>query len=172
MRAPRAGYLSVNPPDGGWGEYFRTPDITPVQPVTFTDEARRFETGGTGNYPGMVGLTASLRIINQLGPAAIETHIRALTDALLDGLDRLPVRVITPRDPACRSGIVTFGLGNVAEEAALIEHLLDQRIMVSHRYTSGVGGVRVSCHFFNSTADVARLIEETARWLRRGQIQP
>jgi cysteine desulfurase / selenocysteine lyase len=165
MREPRAGYLSVNPPDGGWGEYFRTPGITPLQPVTFTDEARRFETGGTGNYPGMVGLTASLRIINQLGPAVIEAHVRLLTELLIDGLDRLPVKVVTPRDPACRSGIVTFGLGNVGREAALIEHLLDRRIMVSHRYTSGVGGVRVSCHFFNTTNDVAQLLDETRAWL-------
>ena len=165
MREPRAGYLSVNPPEGGWGEYFRTPGITPLQPVTFTDEARRFETGGTGNYPGMVGLTASLRLINQLGPAVIEAHIRRLTDALIAGLDQLPVRVVTPRDPACRSGIVTFGLGDVGREAALIEHLLDQRIMVSHRYTSGVGGIRVSCHFFNTPDDITQLLDATRAWL-------
>jgi selenocysteine lyase/cysteine desulfurase len=165
MREPRAGYLSVNPPDGGWGEYFRTPGITPLQPVTFTDEARRFETGGTGNYPGMVGLTASLRLINQLGPAVIETHIRGLTDALLAGLEALPVRLVTPRNPVCRSGIVTFGLDDVGREAALVEHLLDRRIMVSHRYTSGVGGIRVSCHFFNTHDDVAQLLEATTAWL-------
>lgn len=166
LRPPRAGYLSVNPPDGGWGEYFRTPGITPVQPVTFTDEARVFETGGTGNYPGAVGLAASLRLLNDLGAGTIEAHIRSLTDALIEGLDSLPVRLVTPRAPACRSGIVTFGLASVAHEAALIEHLLDRRILVSHRYTSGVGGVRVSCHVFNTHDDVGRLLEETRGWLR------
>jgi selenocysteine lyase/cysteine desulfurase len=73
--------------------------------------------------------------------------------------------VVTPRDPSHRSGIVTFTLGDVAREAALIERLLDARIMVSHRYTSGVGGVRVSCHFFNAADDVARLLEVTGEWL-------
>jgi selenocysteine lyase/cysteine desulfurase len=165
LRPPVAGYLSVNPPDGGWAEYFRTPAITPLQPVTFTADARRYETGGTGNYPGMVGLAASLDLINSLGPDAIAGHIRRLTDLLLDGLSRLPVRVVTPRDPSCRSGIVTFSLGDVAQEAALIERLLDARVMVSHRYTSGVGGVRVSCHFYNSADDVARLLDVTSAWL-------
>jgi len=167
LAPPIAGYLSVNPPDGGWGEYFRTPDITPLQPVTFTSDARRFETGGTGNYPGMAGLAASLRIINGLGAGAIEAHIRGLTDALIAGLDRLGVRVVTPRGPAHRSGIVTFGLDTVAREAALIEHLLDRAIMVSHRYTSGVGGVRVSCHFYNNGEDIERLLDAIGAWMRR-----
>ena len=165
LRPPVAGYLSVMPPEGGWGEYFRTPTITPLQPVTFTPEARRYETGGTGNYPGMVGLAASLGLINELGPDAIARHIVGLTDQLLDGLARLPVRIVTPREARHRSGIVTFTLDDVTREAALVERLLDARVMVSHRYTSGVGGVRVSCHFFNSAEDVARLLEEAGGWL-------
>jgi selenocysteine lyase/cysteine desulfurase len=165
LRPSVAGYLSVNPPEGGWAEYFRTPSITPLQPVSFTAGARRFETGGTGNYPGMVGLAASLDLINGLGHAIIASHILGITDQLIEGLSGLPVRIVTPRDRSHRSGIVTFSLGDVAREAALIERLLDARVMVSHRYTSGVGGVRVSCHFFNSADDVARLLEVTGAWL-------
>ena len=107
----------------------------------------------------------SLRLINGLGPAAIEAHIRSLTDALIAGLHELPVQIVTPTDPACRSGIVTFSLGDVPREAALIEHMLDQRVLVSHRYTSGVGGVRVSCHFFNNLADIERLLDVVSRRL-------
>jgi cysteine desulfurase / selenocysteine lyase len=165
LHPPVAGYLSVNPPEGGWAEYFRTPAITPLQAVTFTADARRFETGGTGNYPGMVGLAASLDLINGLGAELIASHIVGLTDLLMEGLARLPVQIVTPRERACRSGIVTFSLGNVAREAALIERLLDARVMVSHRYTSGVGGVRVSCHFYNSADDVARLLDVAGGWL-------
>ncbi len=57
--------------------------------------------------------------------------------------------------------------GDVDANLALMEHLLDVRILVSVRYTSGVGGVRVSCHFFNSEADIDRLLESTGEWLRR-----
>ena len=165
LRPPVAGYLSVNPPEGGWAEYFRTPAISPLQPVTFTADARRYETGGTGNYPGMAGLAASIGLINDLGPGAIAGHILGLTDQLLEGLSTLPVRIVTPRGRSHRSGIVTFTLDDVAREAALIERLLDARVMVSHRYTSGVGGVRVSCHFFNAPDDVERLLEVTGEWL-------
>ena len=133
--------------------------------MTFTADARRYETGGTGNYPGMVGLAASLDLINGLGPDVIAAHILGLTDQLMEGLSRLPVRIVTPRAPSCRSGIVTFSLGSVDREAALIERLLDARVMVSHRYTSGVGGVRVSCHFFNAAEDVGKLLEVTGAWL-------
>ncbi|MEW5982079.1 MAG: aminotransferase class V-fold PLP-dependent enzyme [Acidobacteriota bacterium] len=165
LRLPMSGYLSVEPPEGGWAEYFRTPGITPLQPVTFTAEARRYESGGTSNYPGAVGLAASLRLLNELGPGAIEAHIRMLTGGLLAGLSELPVTVVTPADPAHRSGIVTFSLGDAAREAALIDRLLDARVMVSHRYTSGVGGVRVSCHVFNAVEDIERLLDVTAGWL-------
>lgn len=159
LRPPVAGYLSVDPPEGGWAEYFRTPSITPLQAVTFTDEARRYESGGTSNYPGAVGLAAAIALLNETGASRIETHIRVLTDALLAGLSELPVDIVTPADPAHRSGIVTFSLGDVAPEAALIERLLDARVLVSHRYTSGVGGIRVSCHVFNAMEDVARLLD-------------
>ena len=44
----------------------------------------------------------------------------------------------------------------------LMESLLDRRILVSVRYTSGVGGVRVSCHFFNSRRDLDLLLNAAA----------
>lgn len=158
LRPPIAGYLAVAPPEGGWGAYFQTPSISPLQPVTFHEDARRFETGGTANYPGAIGLAASVRLLNEIGPALIEARVRGLTDHLIDGLSSLPVRVVTPLDPACRSGIITFTLGDAERDVRLMNALLDQRILVSVRYTSGVGGVRVSCHAFNTTEDLDRLL--------------
>ncbi len=168
LRPPVAGYLAVDPPEGGWGEYFATPGISPLQGVTYTSAARRYETGGTANYPGAVGLAASLRLINELGHQSIAEHVRTLTTRLIDGLDRMGVPVVTPRDPHERAGIVTFGLGSAEREKEALEHLLDHQVMVSLRYTSGVGGIRVSCHFFNSTDDVDRLIEVLNSW-RQGR---
>lgn len=169
LTPPCSGYLGVMPPPGGWGAYFQTPSISPLQPVTFWPDARRFETGGTSNYPGAIGLAASLRMINELGPARIETHVRALTDHLIRGLQSLPVEVVTPVEPAHRSGIVAFSVGTEAvDNVALMDYLLDRRILVSVRYTSGVGGVRVSCHFFNSLDDLDRLLNAVEDYARRG----
>ena len=159
LAPPLSGYLAARPPAGGWGAYFQTPSITPLQSVSFWPDARRFETGGTSNYPGAIGLAASLRLINDLGPRRIDAYVRALTDHLIDGLGTLGLEVVTPVEPDLRSGIVTFRAGSAAgDDVALMEHLLDRQILVSVRYTSGLGGVRVSCHFYNSTGDLDRLL--------------
>ncbi len=120
--------------------------------------ARRFETGGTANYPGAVGLAASLKLIQELGPERIEAHIRGLTDSLLRGLDKLGIEVVTPRAVQNRAGIITFSVGTAEQNVALMTRLQERKILVSVRYTSGVGGIRVSCHFYNSQEDVERLL--------------
>jgi selenocysteine lyase/cysteine desulfurase len=158
------GYLSVVPPDGGWGDYFQTPAISPYRDYEFVSAAKKFEAGGTSNYPGAIGLGASLRLINRLGPDAIERHIRRLTDHLIEGLRTLRARIVTPLEAAHRSGIVTFRFSNSSrKELALVERLLSQQILVSRRYTSGVGGIRVSCHFFNTRDDLDRLLNAVER---------
>jgi cysteine desulfurase/selenocysteine lyase len=159
LHPPTAGYLDIKDPDGGWGEYFQTPSIMPVQNYEYVQTARRFETGGTANYPGAVGLAASLKMIQDLGAEKIEMHIRGLTDSLLKGLDALGIEVITPRAPHNRSGIVTFSVGTAVQNVGLMTRLQERKILVSVRYTSHVGGIRVSCHFYNSQEDIERLLE-------------
>jgi len=168
LHPPVAGYLAVETPAGGWGKYFQTPSITPIQDYRFVDAARRYEAGGTANYPGAIGLAASLRMILELGQPRIAEHIWTLGDKLIAELDRMGVVVVTPRERAARAGIVTFSLGSPERNAAVMEHLLARRVLVSVRYTAGVGGVRVSCHFFNNEEDVGRLTEGVEEFLRGG----
>lgn len=165
LRRPLGGYLSLEPPAGGWGNYFQTPSITPIRDYRFVNEARRFEVGGTSNYPGAAGLAASVNLLNELGPARIVAHIFDLTDHLIAGLSRIGVEVVTPPARANRSGIVTFSLGPPEKNLSLMEHLLEHKVLVSVRYTSQIGGVRVSCHFFNTQADIDRLLEFVIEFL-------
>lgn len=160
LHPPLAGYLSVEDPPGGWGNYFQTPTTTPVMDYAYVRSARRFETGGTANYPGAIGLAASLSLLHSLGQDSTAAHIRSLTERLLSGLDQLPVTVITPRALKNRSGIVTFAVGTAEQNVALMNRLLEKKILVSVRYTSNVGGIRVSCHFYNSTEDIDQLLAE------------
>jgi cysteine desulfurase / selenocysteine lyase len=157
---PLAGYLDIQDPPGGWGNYFQTPSIQPVRDYEFVATARRFETGGTGNYPGAAGLAASLGLIHDLGQDEIAKHVVALTGQLLAGLEQLPVEIVTPRAKNNRSGIVTFSLGSAERNVALMKRLQEKNILVSVRYSSNVGGVRVSCHFYNSAEDIQRLVTE------------
>jgi cysteine desulfurase / selenocysteine lyase len=166
LRRPLAGYLSVEPPAGGWGNYFQTPEITPVRQYDYVEEARRFETGGTSNYPGAIGLSASLQLLLELGQETVASHVRRLTDYLLAGLQKLGVEIATPLDAESRSGITTFTLGPREQNVAAMEYLLDRRVLTSVRYTSNVGGVRVSCHFFNNQKDLDQLLEHLREFLR------
>jgi selenocysteine lyase/cysteine desulfurase len=162
LKPPLAGYLSVADPEGGWGEYFRTPSITPVRDYEFVQGARRWETGGTANYPGAIGLAEAAGLINDIGIDAIGRHVLSLTDYLIHALHGLKVRVVTPEEREHRSGIVTFTLDSLKDNVGLTEYLQQQKVLVSIRYTSHVGGVRVSCHLFNNTSDLDRLIELVA----------
>ena len=162
-----AGYLSLETPEGGWEHYFQTPSISPLREYAFVNEARRYEIGGTANYPGAIGLGASLKLINDIGRGPIAAHILELTDSLMEGLRKLGVKVVTPPEKRSRSGIVTFSIGSSERNLALMNHLLDHRILVSVRYTSGVGGVRISCHFFNSKDDLFRLLNRVEDFLKK-----
>ncbi len=167
VKPPLAGYLSVAEPEGGWGTYFRTPSIVPVRPYEFVDGAQRWETGGTANYPGAIGLAESVALINDLGIDNVGEYVLSLTDHLMDRLNQQGVQVITPEDRRCRSGIVTFSVGSAEDNNRLTSFLQEHKVLVSVRYTSGVGGVRVSCHLFNNLDDLDRLLELTSAFLQR-----
>jgi selenocysteine lyase/cysteine desulfurase len=167
LTPPLAGYLAVKDPEGGWGSYFRTPSITPVRRYDFVDGARRWETGGTANYPGAIGLAESVTLINDIGIINVGRHIISLTSYLIDALHHQQLRVVTPEALEHRSGIVTFTLDRPEDNIALTGFLQEQKVLVSVRYTSHVGGVRVSCHLFNNTADIDRLLEQTEFFIRR-----
>ena len=158
------GYLALEPPSAGWGEYFRTPDISPYREYRFPRQAKRFEIAGTSNYPGAAGLGASLALVNEVGITDVERHIHGLTELLHDELEELGARLVTKRDPATRSGITVFRLHeDPADDLAVLSRLLAERILISIRYTSGVGGMRVSTHYYNDEDDVQSLCEALRR---------
>ena len=154
------GYLTLTDPEGGWGNYFSTPDITPFRQYDYVETAKKFETGGTSNYPGAIGLGASLKMINEITPAAIESHIRELSGELIEGLQKRGASVVTPRGDENRAGIVTFRFfDDPHQDASLAQFLAERKVYVSTRYTSNVGGTRASTHFFNNLDDVNRLLD-------------
>jgi selenocysteine lyase/cysteine desulfurase len=160
LRPPPRGYLNIETPAGGWAEYFATPDIEPVRDYAFVKGARAYEIGGFSNVPGNVALAASVALLNEIGADAIEQHVLRLTDLLIERLNRAGATVVTPPERACRSGIVTFTLGDgPARDRELMHRLWDRQIVLSQRYTAGVGGLRASVHLFNNEEDVNRLAE-------------
>jgi selenocysteine lyase/cysteine desulfurase len=168
LRMPSWGYLGLEQPEGGWGRYFANPQSTPVRVYDFPTTAKSLEINGTANYPGAVGLGASVELVNDLGIDAIQEHVHRLTDRLHDELPRLGVNVVTRTEREARSGITTFEVSDSAtDNEAFLQALLDEHVYVALRYTSGVGGIRISTHFYNDDDDLDRLLSVMGRLLGR-----
>lgn len=160
------GYLSVVEPAEGWDRFLERPDKTPFKPYRFAGGASKLEVGGTPNFAGIRALEASVALLNSLGRERIDRWVRQLADELARGLEAVGATVVSPRDDAHCSGIVVFTVpGGLERMRELKEALLDERIQVSLRHNSGVGGIRASVHLYNTREDVRKLVEQVDRFL-------
>jgi selenocysteine lyase/cysteine desulfurase len=114
-------------------------------------DAARLEPGSAPHL-GIHALGAALDLLLEVGPAAIEARVLDLTEQLADGLRRLGATILSPREGAERSAILTFALGDTA---ALHQALTDAGIIVRQR----LGGIRLAPHFYNDAGDVRRVLE-------------
>lgn len=117
--------------------------------------AGRYATGGN-NPTGFAALAASLSLIEQVGIERIESTNAALSARLQAGLGDIPgVQILSSADPAHRSAITFFTLGERGRDDALVRALHAERIIVALR----PNGIRVSPHFYNSEADIDRFVD-------------
>jgi selenocysteine lyase/cysteine desulfurase len=155
------------PPRGDWQESWTDPDYDPIQTYALPPTAARFEMGVHHGAAGASGLAAALGIFAELGAERIAAHVTGLGDRAAAGLRALGLEVVTHLDRGHRSGLTVFRAGpSPKDDLALRDYLLGQGIVVSVRYTSGVGGLRVSTHVFNDESDVDRLLEAAHAWLK------
>ena len=152
------GYLNTEVPEGGWGAYWENPSAPSTADWKFVQTARRFEIGGTSNYPGAIALGETLGLINEIGIENIDAKILENTDYCMNGLTELGGTMITHPDPEHRSGIVIFRLyDDLEKDREVLRRLHAQRIFIAQRFTDYVGGFRVSCHYFNNEKDFDNL---------------
>jgi len=158
--------LSLEPP---MIDHFAAP-WTSTSRYTLRPDARRFETW-ENNYAGRLGLGAAVDYARAIGLGAIEDRCRRLADRLREGLGSLPQVALLDlgRD---RSAIVSF---SITGRAALdvVKAAADESIVIgasppaSTRLDSEARGLpvvlRASPHYFNTDADVDRLVHLAAR---------
>lgn len=118
-------------------------------------DARKFELG-SHPYQDIYGFREALGMLSEIGAKRVEQRILGLTGRLLDYLRESPYHIRNSLDPRHRSGIVSF---TGRRDKPLMEALKLERIVVSYRE----GGVRVSPHFYNSEAEIDRLISVLKR---------
>jgi len=164
LSPPGAGYLYVKddliedfePPFVGWAsvkqEVFETLDFWDIWSLRLSETASRFEIGSP-SFISLTGAAEALKMLLDFGIDMIEKRILRLTDRLIDGVKDLGLKLQTPEEPECRSGIVNFKIDKAQEVA---EKLKSKGIVISARSH----GIRVSPHFYNSEEEIDRLVEE------------
>ena len=136
----------------GWASVVNPRDFLNYD-LTQKPDATRFEEGSY-NSVGLYGLKAAIDLLYDIGIPAIKARILELTARLIAGLEAKGYRVITPKTDADRAGIVIFESDRYTP-AEIYETLYGENIITAERGS----GVRVSPHFYNTPAEIERLLE-------------
>jgi selenocysteine lyase/cysteine desulfurase len=142
------------PTQTGWfadEDIFRM-DISDYSPAP---DARRFDSG-TPPVPNIYAGLAGIGIVEEVGVAAIELHVRGIVDRLFAGLDELGATVTTPRGPGEYGPLVCAAS---TDAPALVRALRSEGIVTSERDSS----VRISLHLYNVDEDVTRVLAALGR---------
>ena len=115
--------------------------------LTYLPDARRFEVI-TVPFQDFSGMNASLELMFEIGPAAIEAHVGELGQRIVDWAGaRRDVSLVTPLPPERRAGIITVRPRDTAAAAAK----LGQAGVV---FSLREGGIRLSPHCYNTRDEV------------------
>jgi selenocysteine lyase/cysteine desulfurase len=169
-----AGVLKYLLGSAGLGFFFCQRDLVervwPTQTGWFADEnifamdhtnyspaptAARFQSG-TPPVPSIYAGIAGIQLMQEIGIAETREHVNLLNEHLLEGLDELQAKVVTPRPAEGRGALVCV---KSTDARALVEILGREGIVTSERD----GNLRISAHAYNSTEDV----DTALAWLRR-----
>ncbi|HEX2022788.1 MAG TPA: aminotransferase class V-fold PLP-dependent enzyme [Candidatus Thermoplasmatota archaeon] len=114
-------------------------------------DARRFE-AGTPAVAAVYAASASLEMVNRLGPRAIRDRTASLVADLYERLEDAGYDLATPEDPGERAGIVMV---RAKDPSAAVKALAEERIIVDYR----PGRVRVSPYFYNTEEENERFVD-------------
>jgi len=124
---------------------------------------------GTVTGPSVFGWLATLRFYEKLGMDNIERRVRHLGQYAVAALKEAGVTFVSPTSPDKMHGLMTYTTGSRETDQESFQRFSappvgKRPIKVSLRALGGVGGIRVSTHFFNTEWE----IDELAR--RQGEI--
>lgn len=155
--------LDAMPPYMGGGSMIRKVEL---DHSTWADVPAKFE-AGTPAVGDAIGFGAAIEYLSALGMERVRDHERALIAYALERLAEVPhLTILGPADPALRSGLVSFTLGDIHphDVAAILDgdniavragHHCNQPLM---RALGVVATTRASFYVYNTSADVDRLV--------------
>jgi selenocysteine lyase/cysteine desulfurase len=109
-------------------------------------DARRFQSG-TPPIPAIYAGIAGIELMQEIGIDDTRAHVNDLNHRLIEGIDDLRARLVTPRKPRRRGALICVASTDVQ---ALVGALRREGIVVSERD----GNVRISAHAYNSVEDI------------------
>jgi selenocysteine lyase/cysteine desulfurase len=145
----------VTPTEVGWWGVRHWADFTKRE-LSWRGDARRYECG-TLNTVGIYGLGAAVDFLLEVGIPNIAERVLGLTDRLRRGLLKGGHSVFGPQEREEASGIVSF-VPRQGSSDRLLDTFLANRVQVAAR----CGLVRVSPHFYNTEAEIDRVLELTS----------
>ncbi len=127
--------------------------------LTFLPDAKRFELG-TLNLVNMVGLLASVNLLQEVGIEEIRRWTLHLTDILIEDLQQRGYQIASCLRPEHRSAIVSFTTPDVQADGQTplrlrtgYDKLIAHKVIVSLRESY----IRVSPHCYNTEEEVLRV---------------
>jgi cysteine desulfurase/selenocysteine lyase len=165
--------LEAMPPFLAGGDMIRK--VT-YETTTFNELPWKFE-AGTSDIAGAIGLGAAVDYLQSVGLDWIAAHERALTRHALERLSALIPRgleIYGPRDPALRSGVISFNFADVhPHDLASILDTEGVCVRAGHHCTMPLmekmgwpATTRASFYLYNTEADVDALIESLEKAAR------
>lgn len=113
----------------------------------FKESAERYE-GGILPFPAILGMGASVNMMLEIGPAAIEQRVLELAAYLRERLIHAGARIMNENTPIVAARFEGVDAGKLAST------LREKRVLVSARH----GNLRVSADFYNNEADIDTLM--------------
>jgi selenocysteine lyase/cysteine desulfurase len=158
MYVRRAVQEQINPPIYGWHNV-RCPDYVAQEHIVMRTGSQKYE-AGTHNLLGIVGLVTAMELLLELGVENIARELLRKREWLVPALQAKGCTVVqADAPPEARSGIVSFHRPG-SDLAALHQKLTEAGVLTSLRADrSGQKYIRVSPHFYNTDAELARLVE-------------
>lgn len=137
----------------GWMAYDGTDDFTNLVKYsgTLRSDARRYEVGTIG-FQDMIGMTASLSLVESLTVDAVAHYTRALAEPLLNWARNQGVRIVSPQDDLHRSAIVCVAPEHAAES---FRRLKAAGVVCAFRE----GAIRISPHGYNTCEEIEKVVD-------------
>ena len=148
----------LNPPVYGWHNV-KNPNFVAQEQIVFRDGAVKFE-AGTHNLIGLVGLIAAMELALEVGIENIAAELLRKRAWLVPALQAKGFTILNPAAKAENAGGIVSFFSPEKDLAALHKRLAEAGVIVSLRGDrKGQNYVRLSPHFYNTDAELNRVLE-------------